>query len=93
MGNKVDLKVCKMVPYRNSTIESDLKIAKRRNRWMCALKTALAEVKIYGPKGNPRAPLPVTRYVNVPWDQVQTVEREIDKEHVAFAFPMPTAVH
>ena len=93
MGNSADLKVCKMVSYRSSIIEMDLKIAKRRNRWICALKTALAEVKIYGPKGNPHALPPITRIVNVPWDQVPPVESEIDKEGVAMAFPTPTTVH
>ena len=34
---------------------------------MCALKTALAEVKIYGPSGDPDAPSKVSYYAKVPW--------------------------
>lgn len=50
--------------------------ANRRNKWICALKAALAEVKIYGPKGDPSAvPAPV-RQTLVPWDEVQ------EKEHI-----------
>lgn len=52
-------------------------IAKRRNKWMCALKTALAEVKIYGPSGNPDGPPIVSRYTKVPWSTV-----DADGQHV-----------
>jgi hypothetical protein len=37
---------------------------------MCALKTALAEVKIYGPNGDPDAQPKVSRYTKVPWSIV-----------------------
>lgn len=47
--------------------------AKRRNKWICALKTSLAELKIYGPTGDPDAPAAVNRYTKVPWD---IIERE-----------------
>jgi hypothetical protein len=43
-------------------------LAKRRNKWICALKTTLAELKIFGPKGDPDAPLPTKRYAKVPWN-------------------------
>lgn len=49
-------------------------IATRRNKWICALKNALADVKIYGPKGNPKAPPPPDRYTLVPWDDVKQQE-------------------
>lgn len=51
--------------------------AKRRNKWICALKAALAEVKIFGPKGDPSSvPAPV-RQTLVPWEEVQ------ENEHAA----------
>lgn len=46
-------------------------IAKRRNKWICALKAALADTSIYGSKGNPGAPPDVARYTKVPWDTIQ----------------------
>ena len=56
--------------FRKVLIHTLNLIAKRRNKWMCALKTALAEVKIYGPSGNPDAPPTVSRYTKVPWSTV-----------------------
>ncbi|TFK44710.1 Mechanosensitive ion channel-domain-containing protein [Crucibulum laeve] len=55
--------------------------AKRRNKWICALKAALAEVNIYGPKGNPGAPPGVTRYTEVPWDIIDAKDREVVQTH------------
>lgn len=51
-------------------------VAKRRNKWICALKAALADVKIFGPKGNPKAVAAPDRYTLVPWDEVQANERD-----------------
>lgn len=51
-------------------------LAKRRNKWICALKTALGELKVYGPKGNPDAGPSTTRYTRVPWELVQAQDRE-----------------
>ena len=60
-------------------------LAKRRNKWICALKTALAEVKICGPNGDPNAPPVVSRYTKVPWsiihaDDQHTGEKETDPD-------------
>ncbi|KAF6760275.1 Mechanosensitive ion channel-domain-containing protein [Ephemerocybe angulata] len=44
--------------------------AKRRNKWICALKGALKEVGVFGPTGNPSPPPPVARYTQVPWDTI-----------------------
>jgi len=44
---------------------------KRRNKWICALKKALADVKIHGPKGDPDAIPAPTRYTRVPWELVK----------------------
>jgi hypothetical protein len=47
---------------------------------MCALKTSLAEVKIYGPGGDPHAPPGVSRYTKVPWSTIQHVgEKEAER--------------
>lgn len=54
-------------------------IAKRRNKWICALKTILSELNIYGPAGGPELAPPVTRYTQVPWEQVQANERKAAK--------------
>lgn len=62
-------------------------IAKRRNKWMCALKTALAEVEIYGPNGNPDGPPKVSRYTKVPWSTV-----DADGQHVSKKEPDPDEV-
>lgn len=51
-------------------------LAKRRNKWICALKTALGELKVYGPKGNPDTGPSTTRYTRVPWELVQAQDRE-----------------
>lgn len=54
---------------------------------MCALKTALAEVKIYGPSGDPDASPKVSRYTKVPWSTVHADdqyvgEKEADPDEV-----------
>jgi hypothetical protein len=43
---------------------------------MCALKTALAEVKVYGPSGDPKPPPDVSRYTEVPWSIIDAKDRE-----------------
>jgi hypothetical protein len=42
-----------------------------RNKWLCALKAILGEVKIYGPQGDPDAPPAPKRYTQLPWDLVK----------------------
>ena len=56
-----------------------LSIAKRRNKWICALKTALKEVKIYGPSGDPDA-APVSRYTKVPWSIIHADDQQVGDE-------------
>ncbi|KAG6874479.1 hypothetical protein C0995_010389 [Termitomyces sp. Mi166 len=50
--------------------------ASRRNKWICALKTALAELKIYGPAGNPNVPPPPTQYTKVPYEEFKAKEHQ-----------------
>ena len=47
---------------------------KRRNKWICALKTSLAELKIFGPTGNPDAEAPPKKYTEIPWEEVRRNE-------------------
>ena len=42
-------------------------LAKRRNKWICALKLSLAKVKIFGPGGDPDAKAGPTPYTLVPY--------------------------
>lgn len=44
---------------------------------MCALKTALAQVKICGPGGDPKAPPGVSRYTKVPWDIIHAEDQDV----------------
>jgi hypothetical protein len=48
--------------------------AKRRNKWICALKISLAELKIFGSKGNPNGVATPERRTLVPWDEVKAKE-------------------
>ncbi|KAF9531655.1 Mechanosensitive ion channel-domain-containing protein [Crepidotus variabilis] len=63
------------IKYKSNSQQGALK-AKRRNKWICALKTILAELKIFGPDGDPNAPPGITRYTNVPWEKIQREEYE-----------------
>ena len=48
---------------------------------MCALKTALAEVNICGPSGDPKAPPEVSRYTKVPWAIIHAEDEHVrDRE-------------
>ncbi|TFY54037.1 hypothetical protein EVG20_g9871 [Dentipellis fragilis] len=78
------------IMYKSNWQQGGLK-AKRRNKWVCALKTALAEVKIFGPEGNPDAVPAPTRYTLVPWEQVEEEERRA-AFNKAPAPPMPEAM-
>jgi len=62
------------IKYKNNFQQGSLKV-KRRNKWICALKSALADVKIHGPKGDPDTEPGITRYTEVPWQQVQHQDR------------------
>ena len=46
-------------------------LVQRRNKWICALKTALKECKVYGPTGDPAAAVPPSEYTLVPWEDVK----------------------
>jgi hypothetical protein len=44
--------------------------------WICALKTAMAELKIYGPSGDPSAVAGPQQVTMVPWETVQSQATE-----------------
>lgn len=46
-------------------------LVQRRNKWVCALKTALKECKIYGSAGDPEVLPPATEVTLVPWEEVK----------------------
>ena len=60
----------------SSSLPTSNVAVKRRNKWICALKTNLAELKIYGPSGNPNAPPSVDRYTEVPWEVMERKDQE-----------------
>ena len=60
-------------------------IAKRKNKWICALKAAMAELDIFGPTGNPNPKPSTSRYTLVPWDLV--VEEDRSKEEGSHSTP------
>ncbi|KAF5393511.1 hypothetical protein D9757_000597 [Collybiopsis confluens] len=53
------------IKYKSNSQQGALK-AKRRNKWVCALKQSLAEIGIYGPEGNPDEPKQVPRPKSMP---------------------------
>lgn len=63
------------IKYKSNGQQAALK-AKRRNKWICALKTILGELKIYGPSGDPNPPPSVSRYAKVPWDIIEAEDRK-----------------
>jgi small-conductance mechanosensitive channel len=81
-----DVKVKDFPDQEKMTLSADIKYksngqqvalkAKRRNKWICALKTILGELKIYGPTGDPNPPPPISRYAKVPWDIIEAEDRK-----------------
>ena len=59
-------------------------LAKRKNKWICALKAALADIKIYGPGGNPNPKPSTSRYTLVPWDLISAQDRREEAESHPF---------
>lgn len=76
MTLRVDIK------YKSNAQQGSLK-AKRKNKWICALKAALADIKIFGPGGNPNLRPSTSRYTIVPWELISEQDREEDRLHSA----------
>lgn len=62
-------------------LHADYSAAQRRNKWICALKIAMAKAKVFGPEGDPDAkpsPKPITM---VPWEHVSKQEEQQSQAH------------
>jgi hypothetical protein len=46
--------------------------------WICALKTAMSELKIFGPSGDPNAPATAQQVTLVPWETFQAASKKED---------------
>ena len=65
------------IKYKSNWQQLALKV-QRRNKWICALKMTLADLKIYGPGGaGDPAPPPAdpTQYTLVPWEEIKAKEQ------------------
>lgn len=58
------------IKYKSNWQQGALK-ATRRNKWVCALKSSLQKVQMYGPGGNPDAKSDPVQYTLVPFDEVK----------------------
>ncbi|KZP03647.1 hypothetical protein FIBSPDRAFT_879262, partial [Athelia psychrophila] len=58
------------IKYKSNWQQGALK-GQRRNKWICALKSAMKEVKVFGPKGDPGAIPDPVRQTQVPWEEVK----------------------
>ena len=57
------------IKYKSNWQQGTLK-AQRRNKWICALKSSMEKLKIYGPDGDPNGQTPPTKYTQVPYEEV-----------------------
>ncbi|KAI0645507.1 Mechanosensitive ion channel-domain-containing protein [Trametes meyenii] len=63
------------IKYKSNWQQGTLK-AQRRNKWICALKTSMDKVKIFGPDGDPKAAAGTTKYTLVPYEEFLRKEHE-----------------
>lgn len=68
------------IKYKSNIQPSGLK-ATRRNKWVCALKTCLADVNIFGPTGDPHGITPPARHTLVPWEDVADADRKRETQY------------
>ncbi|KAH9858627.1 Mechanosensitive ion channel-domain-containing protein [Lenzites betulinus] len=61
------------IKYKSNWQQGTLK-AQRRNKWICALKSSMDKVKVYGPAGNPNATSGPAKYTLVPYEEVLRTE-------------------
>jgi len=77
------------IKYKSNGQQGALK-AKRRNKWLCALKAALGDLGIYGPSGNPHAEPGTQRYTEVPCHEIQAeTQKSQNKEGKTTDTPAP----
>lgn len=58
------------IKYKSNWQQGALK-GKRRNKWICALKSSLAQVRMFGPSGDPDAKTEPTAYTIVPYEETR----------------------
>jgi len=75
LPSQTQMTLTAVIKYKSNGHLGALK-SKRRNMWMCALKTTLKEVGIFGPKGDPSAPAAPTQYTLVPWEEANPKNSE-----------------
>ncbi|ORY33717.1 Mechanosensitive ion channel-domain-containing protein [Naematelia encephala] len=83
------------IKYKSNWQQGALKI-QRRNKWICALKMTLADLKIWGPggAGDPApAPPDPTRYTMVPWEEVNAAPEPAKPESPPPTFATATATN
>lgn len=73
------------IKYKSNWQQGAVKV-RRRNKWICALKTSLAELKIFGPGGNPVKEASTTMYTQMPWDEFLLLKRDEEARQAAAAF-------
>ncbi|KAJ7462327.1 Mechanosensitive ion channel-domain-containing protein [Mycena galericulata] len=96
-----DVVVVDFPDQEKMTLQADIKYksngqlgaikAKRRNKWLCALKANLKELQIYGPSGNSNAEPGTQRYTEVPWQEFQDeVKKAQNSQGKTTVGPTPT---
>ncbi|CAL1707549.1 unnamed protein product [Somion occarium] len=65
------------IKYKSNWQQGALK-AKRRNKWICALKSSLSKVRMFGPAGDPDAIPSPTPYTLVPWEKVKEEQEKAE---------------
>ncbi|WWC58465.1 uncharacterized protein I303_101007 [Kwoniella dejecticola CBS 10117] len=75
------------IKYKSNWQQGALKV-QRRNKWVCALKMTLADLKVWGPAGagnpDPDAAEP-TQYTLVPWEEVKGATAKPESPPPTFA--------
>ena len=66
------------IKYKSNWQQGTLK-AQRRNKWICALKSSMAKLNIFGPGGDPGGHPGPAKYTLVPWEEVK--RKEDEEEH------------
>ena len=81
IGNKAQSKVSSSSRQKlGECFANAIGPVKRRNKWICALKIALHDVEIYGPKGNPDADPGPTKYTEMPWEEFKKEAAAAEKK-------------
>jgi small-conductance mechanosensitive channel len=77
--NQEKLSLAADIKYKSNWQPTTLK-TRRRNKWICALKAALADVKVFGTKGNPKSVRHPDQHTIVPWEEVKAEQEAKEKD-------------